>query len=50
MKFIIRNLSKSYGKKEVLKDLSYTFSKGNIYSIIGRNGTGKTTLFHCLNG
>lgn len=50
MKFIIRNLSKSYGKKEVLKDLSYTFCKGNIYSIIGRNGTGKTTLFHCLNG
>lgn len=50
MKFIIRNLSKSYGNKEVLKDLSYTFYKGNIYSVIGRNGTGKTTLFHCLNG
>ena len=50
MKFIIKNLSKSYGDKEVLKDLSYTFEKGKIYSVIGRNGTGKTTLFHCLNG
>ena len=36
-------------KKEVLKDISFTFEEGKIYGLLGRNGAGKTTLFNCLN-
>lgn len=50
MQFIIDRLSKSYGKKEVLKNVSFTFDEGKIYGLLGRNGAGKTTLFNCLNG
>lgn len=49
MKLIVKNLKKSFGDKEVLKDIDYTFDKGFIYSVIGRNGTGKTTLFNCIS-
>lgn len=49
MKLIIKNLSKSYGEKEVLKDIDFTFEEGKIYGLIGRNGAGKTTFFNCLN-
>lgn len=49
MKFIIEHLSKSFEKKEVLKDISFTFESGKIYGLLGRNGAGKTTLFNCLN-
>jgi ABC-2 type transport system ATP-binding protein len=38
----IQNLSKSYGKQNVLKDASFSFEQGKIYSILGRNGAGKT--------
>jgi len=46
----IQNLSKYYGKKQVLKDISVSFKKGHIYGIIGENGSGKTTLFRCISG
>ena len=49
MELIINHLQKSFENKEVLKDISYTFSKGKIYGLLGRNGAGKTTLFNCLN-
>lgn len=49
MKFIIEHLSKSFDKKEVLKDINFTFEEGKIYGLLGRNGAGKTTLFNCLN-
>ena len=49
MKLIIKNLNKSYGEKEVLKDIDFTFEEGKIYGLIGRNGAGKTTFFNCLN-
>ncbi len=49
MKLIIDNIQKSYDKNHVLKEASYTFDEGKIYSIIGRNGAGKTTLFNCIN-
>lgn len=49
MKFVIEHLSKSFEKKEVLKDISFTFEEGKIYGLLGRNGAGKTTLFNCLN-
>lgn len=46
----INNLSKSFGKKQVLKDINITLEEGKIYGIVGRNGSGKTTLFRCLTG
>lgn len=49
IKFTIEHLSKSFEKKEVLKDIDFTFEKGKIYGLLGRNGAGKTTLFNCLN-
>ena len=50
MKFIIEHLAKSFDKKQVLKDIDFTFERGKIYGLLGRNGAGKTTLFNCLNG
>ena len=49
MELIIEHLQKSFEKKEVLKDINYTFKLGKIYGLLGRNGAGKTTLFNCLN-
>lgn len=49
MEFVIEDLSKSYGKKDVLKNVSFSFESGKIYGLLGRNGAGKTTLFNCLN-
>lgn len=49
MKFVIEHLSKSFEKKEVLRNIDFTFDEGEIYGLLGRNGAGKTTLFNCLN-
>ena len=49
MTFTIEHLSKHFEKKEVLRDINFTFEEGKIYGLLGRNGAGKTTLFNCLN-
>ena len=49
MKLEIIDLEKSYGKKEVLKDVNFVFEEGKIYGLLGRNGAGKTTFFNALN-
>lgn len=49
MKFTIEHLSKHFEKKEVLRDIHFTFEEGKIYGLLGRNGAGKTTLFNCIN-
>ena len=49
MKLVIENLSKNFDKKEVLKNINFTFESGKIYGLLGRNGAGKTTFFNCLN-
>ncbi len=49
MKLVVENLSKSFDQKQVLKDLNFSFEKGKIYGLLGRNGAGKTTFFNCLN-
>ena len=46
----IENLSKFYGKKQVLNSINLEFKKGKIYGIVGENGAGKTTLFRCISG
>ena len=43
------NIQKSFGKVEVLKDISFSLNKGEVVSIIGSSGSGKTTLLRCLN-
>jgi len=40
----IQHARKSFGKKEVLKDVSLQFAQGEIVSLFGRNGSGKSTL------
>lgn len=49
MKLEVLNLTKSFGNKEVLKNINFTFESGKIYGLLGRNGAGKTTFFNCLN-
>ena len=46
----IKNLYKSYGSLEVLKDISFKIEKGDIFGIIGQSGAGKSTLLRCFNG
>ena len=45
----VSNIRKSFGKTEVLKDISFTLEKGKVLSVIGSSGSGKTTLLRCLN-
>ena len=45
----VNNIKKSFGKVEVLKDISFSMEKGEVISIIGSSGSGKTTLLRCLN-
>ena len=45
----INNVSKSYGTKKVLNDISIKVPKQSIYGLLGPNGAGKTTLIRILN-
>ena len=45
----VENIRKSYGKTEVLKDISFSLKKGEVLAIIGSSGSGKTTLLRGLN-
>lgn len=45
-----KNVCKSYGKKEVLKDVNLSLPSGKIVGLLGKNGSGKTTLIKAING
>ncbi len=45
----VKGLYKSFGKTEVLKDISFSIERGDVVSVIGSSGNGKTTLLRCLN-
>ncbi len=45
----VSNLQKSFGKLQVLKDVSFSVNDGEIVSIIGSSGSGKSTLLRCIN-
>ncbi|MBI5818161.1 MAG: amino acid ABC transporter ATP-binding protein [Verrucomicrobia bacterium] len=45
----VRNLSKHFGNLVVLKDVSADIRKGEVISVIGPSGTGKSTFLRCLN-
>lgn len=44
-----KGLCKSYGKKEVLKDINLVIPRGKIIGLLGKNGTGKSTLIKLIN-
>ncbi len=46
----LKNVSKSYGDKVLLKDFTYLFNRFEKAGLIGRNGTGKTTLLNIITG
>ena len=48
MSLTCEHITKVYGGREVLKDVSLTLEPGKIYGLIGRNGAGKTTLLSIL--
>ena len=45
----VKNIKKSFGKTQVLKDVSFSLENGQVLAIIGSSGSGKTTLLRCLN-
>lgn len=45
----VKNIKKSFGKTEVLKNIGFSLEKGEVLSIIGSSGSGKTTLLRCIN-
>ena len=45
----IKHLAKSFGKKEVLKDINLDIYPGEVVSIIGSSGSGKSTMLRCIN-
>lgn len=46
----VKELRKSYGKKEVLKGIDLCIRKGDIFALLGVNGAGKTTALECIEG
>ncbi|MEG0269454.1 MAG: ABC transporter ATP-binding protein [Clostridia bacterium] len=46
----VQNLSLTFGKHTILRNISHTFTGGNIYGIVGSNGCGKTVLMKCICG
>lgn len=45
----VRNIKKSFGKLDVLHDVSISVNKGEVVVILGPSGSGKTTLLRCIN-
>ena len=48
--FIVKNVSKSLGNKEILHNINFCLKKGQITALVGPNGAGKTTLMRCMIG
>ena len=47
---VINKISKSYGNKKVVRDISLTIKRGEIVGLLGPNGAGKTTTFYMIVG
>lgn len=50
MSIAVNGLSFSYCTRSVLKDVSFTAGEGQLLAVLGPNGVGKSTLFHCILG
>lgn len=46
----LKDIQKSYGTHQVLKDVNLNIHQGEIYGLIGKNGAGKTTIFKIILG
>lgn len=46
----VERLQKRYGKQAVLKDVSFSVQRGEIFALLGANGAGKTTTLECVEG
>jgi polar amino acid transport system ATP-binding protein len=46
----LKSIRKSYGSLEILKDVSLDVERGSVVVIIGRSGSGKSTMLRCING
>ncbi|MDR0803592.1 MAG: LPS export ABC transporter ATP-binding protein [Rickettsiales bacterium] len=46
----INHLSKAYGRRQILRDISLTVAQGESVGLLGPNGAGKTTAFYCITG
>lgn len=47
--FEVKSIYKSYNKTSIIRNITFSMNKGEVLSIIGRSGGGKTTLLRCLN-
>jgi polar amino acid transport system ATP-binding protein len=45
----VRNLGKSFGTFRLFEDINFEVNKGEVVSIIGSSGSGKTTMLRCIN-
>lgn len=46
----VKNINKSFGENKIIEDVSLTLNKGELVSLLGVSGAGKTTLFNCISG
>lgn len=49
MQLLLKNVTKKFNDKVILDNINYSFEKGKIYGLLGKNGVGKTTLFNCIS-
>src|SRR5699024_10296756 len=45
----IKNIHKSFGDREILKGISLELQKGDVVSLLGASGSGKSTFLRCIN-
>ena len=45
----MKNLGKAFGENVVLRDVSFTVTAGEVISVIGSSGSGKSTMLRCIN-
>jgi len=50
MGIVVEHVFKSFGKEKVLRDVCLTINRGEIFGIVGNNGSGKTVLMKCICG
>ena len=46
----LKNISLSYGKRQILDDISFSINKGEILGMLGSNGVGKSSIFNLITG
>jgi branched-chain amino acid transport system ATP-binding protein len=46
----VAGLNSGYGKVQVIRDVTFSVSRGEIFAIVGANGAGKTTLLRTISG